>query len=240
MTRCAAQTFPSTTLDNISDTWKLSTDPQFIDKVIDVVGLYLDPPQRAVVLCVDEKSGAQALERSQPTLPLLPVSPARATHDYKRHGTVDLFAALDMATGHVHTQMHAKHRAIEFLAFLDHLDAEVPDGLDVHLVLDNLQTHKTDKVHRWLLRHPRFCLHFIPTSSSWMNMVERWFAELTTKKLRRSSHTSTADLAADIQAWTNAWNTNPKPYRWIKTADQILKSVASYCRRIETQDTSVP
>ena len=216
---------------HLTDTWKLSTDPQFVDKVRDVVGLYLDPPERAVVLCVDEKSQTQALERTRPILPLLPTTPARATHDYKRHGTVDLFAALDIATGRVHTQLHSRHRTEEFRKFLNHLDREVPDELDVHLILDNYSTHKTPAIHRWLLRHPRFHLHFTPTGSSWLNLVERWFGELTTKKLRRSSHTSVTELADDITAWTVAWNTDPKPYRWVKTADAIFESIASYCQR---------
>jgi transposase len=217
---------------HLDDTWKLSADPQFVDKVRDVVGLYLDPPERAVVLCVDSKSQVQALERTRPILPLLPTSPARATHDYKRNGTLDLFAVLDVATGRVHTQLHSRHRAAEFKTFLNHLDRQVPAELDVHLILDNYSTHKTPEIHRWLLRHPRFHLHFIPTGSSWLNLVERWFAELTTKKLRRSSHNSVTELAADITAWAEAWNTNPKPYRWVKTADQILESIASYCQRI--------
>jgi transposase len=213
------------------DTWKLSGDPQFVDKVRDIVGLYLDPPERAVVLCVDEKSQTQALERTRPTLPLLPTTPTRATHDYIRNGTVDLFAALDVATGRVHTQLHSRHRSAEFKKFLNHLDREVPDDLAVHLILDNYSTHKTPEIHRWLLRHPRFVLHFTPTSSSWLNLVERWFGELTTKKLRRSSHATVKALADDITAWTNTWNANPTPYRWVKTADAIFESIASYCQR---------
>jgi transposase len=214
---------------HLHETFKLSTDPQFIDKVRDVVGLYLDPPERAVVLCVDEKAQTQALERTRPGIPLLPATPARGAHDYVRHGTLDLFAALELTTGRVHTQLHSRHRTAEFKTFLDHLDQQVPDEFDVHLVLDNYATHKTPAIHRWLLGHPRFVLHFTPTSASWL--VERWFAELTIKKLKRSSHTSVEDLAADITAWTNAWNTNPKPYRWIKTADHILESIATYCQR---------
>jgi len=216
---------------HLTETWKLSTDPQFVDKVRDVVGLYLDPPERAVVLCVDEKSQTQALERTRPILPLLPTSPARATHDYKRHGTTDLFAALDVATGRVHTQLHSRHRAVEFKKFLAHLDREVPAQLDVHLILDNYSTHKTPEIHRWLLRHPRFHLHFTPTASSWLNLVERWFAELTTKKLRRSSHRTVTELGDDITAWATAWNANPKPYKWVKSADDIFESIASYCQR---------
>ncbi|CAN5911849.1 IS630-like element ISMsm2 family transposase [soil metagenome] len=217
---------------HLVDTWKLSTDPQFVEKVRDVVGLYLDPPERAVVLCVDEKSQTQALARTRPILPLLPTSPARASHDYKRNGTTDLFAALDIATGRVHTQMHSRHRTIEFRKFLNHLDKQVPDDLDVHLILDNYATHKTPAIHRWLLRHRRFHLHFTPTSSSWLNLVERWFAELTTKKLRRSSHDTVEELTDDITAWTDAWNADPKPYTWVKTADAIFESIGNYCQRI--------
>jgi transposase len=216
---------------HLVDTWKLSNDPQFVDKVRDVVGLYLDPPERAVVLCVDEKSQTQALARTRPILPLLPTSPARASHDYKRNGTTDLFAALDVATGRVHTQLHSRHRTAEFKKFLGHLDREVPDDLDVHLILDNYSTHKTPQVHRWLLRHPRFHLHFTPTGSSWLNLVERGFGELTEKKLRRSSHDSVKELNDDITAWTDAWNADPKPYKWVKTADAIFQSIGSYCQR---------
>jgi transposase len=221
---------------HLVDTWKLSTDPQFVDKVRDVVGLYLDPPERAVVLCVDEKSQTQALARTRPILPLLPTSPARASHDYQRNGTTDLFAALDVATGRVHTQMHSRHRTIEFRKFLNHLDKQVPDELDVHLILDNYSTHKTPAIHRWLLRHRRFHLHFTPTSASWLNLVERWFGELTTKKLRRSSHDSVKELVDDITAWTDAWNANPKPYTWIKTADAIFESIGNYCHRISDSE----
>jgi transposase len=216
---------------HLVDTWKLSTDPQFVDKVRDVVGLYLDPPERAVVLCVDEKSQTQALARTRPILPLLPTSPARATHDYVRNGTADLFAALDVATGRVHTQLHSRHRMIEFRKFLNHLDREVPAEFDVHLILDNYSTHKTPEIHRWLLRHRRFHLHFIPTGASWLNLVERWFAELTNKKLRRSSHDTVEELVADINTWTAAWNADPKPYTWVKSAEQIFESIASYCHR---------
>ncbi|CAN5303031.1 IS630-like element ISMsm2 family transposase [soil metagenome] len=223
---------------HLVDTWKLSTDPQFVEKVRDVVGLYLDPPERAVVLCVDEKSQTQALARTQPILPLLPTSPARASHDYKRNGTTDLFAALDVATGRVHTQMHARHRTTEFRKFLNHLDKQVPDEFDVHLVLDNYATHKTPAIHRWLLRHPRFHLHFTPTSSSWLNLVERWFGELTDNKLRRSSHDSVKELTDDINAWTAAWNANPKPYTWVKTAPAIFESIGNYCQRISNSGHS--
>jgi transposase len=214
------------------ETWKLSRDPQFIEKVRDVVGLYLNPPERAVVLCVDEKSQIQALDRTAPTLPMLPGTPQRATHDYKRAGTSSLYAALDLTTGKVIGRLHARHRAIEFKQFLQTLDREVPAELDVHLVLDNSSTHKTPAIQRWLLAHPRFVLHFTPTSSSWLNLVERWFAELTAKKLRRGAHRSVRQLNADIRAWIETWNENPRPYVWTKTADQILESIASYCNRI--------
>ncbi|WP_249011028.1 IS630 family transposase [Conexibacter sp. DBS9H8] len=212
--------------------WKLSKDPLFIEKVRDVVGLYMNPPERAVVLCVDEKSQIQALNRTAPILPLLPGVPERATHDYKRHGTSSLYAALDLATGKVIGRLHSRHRAIEFKKFLQTIDAEVPDDLDVHLVLDNSSTHKTPQIKRWLLAHPRFKLHFTPTSSSWMNLVERWFAELTNKKLRRSAHTSVRQLNHHICAWIDTWNENPRPYVWTKTADQILESITTYCSRI--------
>ncbi len=214
------------------NSWKLSKDPQFVDKVRDIVGLYLDPPERAMVLCVDEKTQIQALNRTQPVFPMMPGTPARASHDYVRHGTSSLYAALNLATGQVIGSLHARHRGQEFLAFLKKLDAEVPADLDCHVVLDNASTHKTPAVKRWLTNHPRFVLHFTPTSSSWLNLVERWFAELTTKKLRRGTHTSVRQLNADIRAWIDTWNDNPRPYIWTKTADQILESVANYCRRI--------
>ncbi len=217
---------------HLQETFKLSTDPQFIDKVRDVVGLYLDPPERAVVLCVDEKSQMQALDRTQPTFPLLPGTPERATHDYKRNGTSSLFAALDAATGKVIGQLRRRHRAVEFKKFLAAIDAEVPDDLDVHLVLDNYATHKTPEIQRWLARHPRFHLHFTPTGASWLNLVERWFAELTTKKLQRSTHKSVQALEADVRDWIATWNDNPRPFVWRKTADQILHSLSEYCQRI--------
>jgi transposase len=213
-------------------TWKLSKDPQFIDKVRDVVGLYLNPPERAVVLCVDEKSQIQALDRSAPILPMLPGVPERATHDYRRAGTSSLYAALDIATGKVIGRLHARHRAIEFKKFLQTIDREVPDDLAVHVVLDNSSTHKTPAIQRWLAAHPRFVLHFTPTSSSWLNLVERWFAELTAKKLKRGAHRSVRQLNADIRAWIQTWNDNPKPFVWTKTADEILDSIARYCNRI--------
>lgn len=214
------------------DSWKLSKDPQFVDKVIDVVGLYLNPPERAVVLCVDEKSQIQALDRTAPILPMLPGVPERATHDYKRSGTSSLYAALDITTGKVIGKLHSRHRAIEFKKFLATIDQAVPADLDVHLVLDNSSTHKTPAIQRWLLAHPRFVMHFTPTSSSWLNLVERWFAELTTKKLRRGTHRSVTELNKDIRAWIETWNENPRPYVWTKTADQILESIGNYCTRI--------
>jgi transposase len=212
--------------------WKLSKDPQFVAKVRDVVGLYLNPPERAVVLCVDEKSQIQALDRTSPILPLLPGTPQRATHDYKRAGTSSLYAALDIVSGQVIGSLHARHRAIEFKKFLQTLDREVPDELDVHVILDNSSTHKTPAVKKWLLAHPRFVLHFTPTSSSWLNLVERWFSELTSKKLRRGTHRSVRELNTDIRDWIADWNENPRPYVWTKTADQILESISRYCNRI--------
>jgi transposase len=212
------------------ETWKLSRDPQFIEKVRDVVGLYLDPPERAVVLCVDEKSQIQALDRTAPVLPMLPGTPERATHDYKRSGTSSLYAALDLATGKVIGSLHARHRAIEFKKFLATVEREVPPELDVHVILDNSSTHKTPAIQRWLLAHPRFVLHFTPTSSSWLNLVERWSAELTNKKPRRGAHRSVAELNRDIRAWIQTWNENPRPFVWTKTADQILESIARYWR----------
>jgi transposase len=215
-----------------AETFKLSRDPQFIEKVRDVVGLYLDPPERALVLAVDEKSQIQALDRSQPVLPLLPGTPERRSHDYVRHGTTSLFAALDVASGRVYGQLKRRHRAREFLGFLRHLDAEVPSELDVHLILDNYATHTTPEIRRWLVRHPRFQLHFTPTGASWLNLVERWFSELTTKRLRRSAHRSVAALSRDIMAWVERWNESPRPFIWTKSADEILASVAAYCQRI--------
>jgi transposase len=214
------------------DAWKLSRDPQFIDKVRDVVGLYLDPPEAAVVLCVDEKSQIQALDRTAPIFPMLPGTPARASHDYKRAGTSSLYAALDIASGKVIGSLHTRHRAVEFKKFLQKIDDQVPAEFTVHVVLDNASTHKTPAVKRWLAAHPRFVLHFTPTSSSWLNLVERWFGELTTKKLQRGTHRSVRALNADIRAWINTWNDNPRPYIWTKTADQILDSIARYCTRI--------
>ena len=217
---------------HIVQTWKLSTDPQFIDKVRDVVGLYMSPPENALVLCVDEKSQIQALDRTAPCLPMLPTTPARMTHDYVRNGTTSLFAAFDLASGSVIAQPYRRHRHQEFLRFLKLIDTAVPQGLDLHLVLDNYATHKTPEIQNWLLKHPRFWLHFTPTSSSWLNLVERWFAELTNRKLRRSAHRSVTDLETDIRKWINEWNKDPRPFVWTKTADEILETLAAYCERI--------
>jgi transposase len=213
------------------ETWKLSKDPQLIERVHDICGLYLNPPERAVVLCVDEKSQIQALDRTAPTLPMLPGTPERATHDYERHGTSSLYAALNVQSGEVISSLHQRHRAIEFLKFLKTIDHNVPDHLVVHLVLDNASSHKTPTVRRWLARHPRFVLHFTPTSSSWINLVERWFGELTTKLLRRGQHRSARALNADIRNWIDTWNKDPRPYVWTKTAEQILNSIKRYCER---------
>ncbi len=215
-----------------TEAFKLSPDPQFIDKVRDIVGLYLNPPDAAVVLCVDEKSQIQALDRSAPMLPLMPGVPVRHTHDYVRNGTTNLYAALDLASGKVIADMSPRHRAEEFRRFLNLIERSVPDHLDVHVVLDNSSTHKTPSIQRWLVRHPRFTLHFTPTYSSWLNLVERWFAELTTKWIRRSAHRSVRDLVASIRTWITNWNEDPRPYVWHKTAEQILDSLASYCQRI--------
>jgi len=212
--------------------FKLSPDPQFIDKVRDVVGLYLNPPDAAVVLCVDEKTQVQALDRSAPILPLLPGTPARQTHDYKRNGTTNLYAALDVASGNVIADLAPRHRAEEFRRFLNLIDKNVPEHLDVHVIADNSSTHKTPSIQRWLVRHPRFTLHFTPTYSSWLNLVERWFAELTTKWLKRSAHRSVKELVASIRTWITNWNDHPKPFVWHKTADEILDNLANYCQRI--------
>ena len=217
---------------HLTEEFKLSPDPQFIDKVRDVAGLYLNPPEAAVVLCVDEKTQIQALDRTAPILPLMPAAAQRRTHDYRRHGTTDLFAALDAATGKVIASMTPRHRSEEFRKFLNLIDKEVPQHLDVHIVLDNVSTHKTPSIQRWLVRHPRFSFHFTPTYSSWMNLVERWFSELTTKWIRRGTHTSVTDLKDSINAWTDNWNNNPRPFIWRKTADEILDNLASYIQRI--------
>ena len=215
-----------------SESFKLSTDPLFIEKVRDVVGIYLNPPENALVFCVDEKSQIQALNRAQPVLPMMPGVPQRQTHDYVRAGTTTLFAALDIATGKVISALHQRHRAIEFRKFLVRINTEVPAGLDVHVICDNYGTHKTPAIRRWLAAHPRFHMHFIPTGSSWLNLVERWFGELTTKLLQRGVHLSVADLKKDLRGWIEQWNDNPRPYVWTKTADDILDSLTRYMLRI--------
>ena len=212
--------------------FKLSTDPQFVDKVIDVVGLYHNPPEAAVVLCVDEKSGMQALDRSQPVLPMMPGMPERRTHDYVRHGTSSLFAAFNVADGTVISALHRQHRAIEFRKFLVAIDKAVPAGLEVHLICDNLATHKTAAIRDWLARHPRFHLHFTPTGSSWINQVERWFGLLTEQLIRRGVHTSVGALENDVREWIKTWNQNPKPFVWTKTAEDILLSLSKYMAKI--------
>ncbi len=217
---------------HLVDTWKLSKDPQFIDKVRDIVGLYLDPPDMAMVLCVDEKSQMQALDRTAPVLPMMPSVPGRQTSDYIRHGTTSLFAALDIATGKVIGQHQRRHRHQEFLRFLKTIDANTPKDLDLHLICDNYATHKTPAIKTWLAAHPRFHLHFTPTSGSWLNLVERWFGELTNRKLRRSTHHSVKELETDVNAWIAGWNDDPKPFVWTKTADEILTNLANYCTRL--------
>lgn len=214
-----------------SATFKLSTDPLFVDKVQDIVGLYMSPPTRAVVLCVDEKSQIQALDREQPVLPMVPGVPERRTHTYVRNGTTSLFAALDVATGAVIGKCYKRHRATEFLDFLKRIDAVMPEGPDIHLVINNYATHKTPRIKAWLARRPHWHVHFTPTSASWINQVERWFAELTRKQLQRGVHRSTAELEADIVAFIKAHNENPKPYKWVKSADEILAAVKRFCQK---------
>ena len=215
-----------------TDGFKLSSDPLFTEKVVDVVGLYHDPPEKAVVLCVDEKSQIQALDRSQPVLPMMPGMPERRSHDYYRHGITSLFAAFNIADGTVISELHRQHRATEFRKFLATIDKAVPAELDVHLVCDNYGTHKTPAIRAWLAKHPRFHMHFTPTGSSWINQVERWFGFLTSQMIRRGVHKSVQALEADIRAWVENWNDDPKPFVWRKTAEEILDSLARYCRRI--------
>ncbi len=214
-----------------TETFKLSKDPLFIEKVRDIVGLYMAPPERAMVLCVDEKSQIQALDRTAPLLPMRPGQVERRTHDYVRHGTTSLFAALDVKTGAVIGECHRRHRAQEFRQFLQTIDASVPEDLELHLVLDNLSTHKTPVIKRWLLKHPRFHLHFTPTSTSWINLVERWFALLTEKQIRRGVHRSTVALEDAIEQFIAINNEAPKPFIWTKSADEILASIQRFCRR---------
>ena len=217
---------------HLSHSFKLSTDPRFVEKVRDVVGLYLDPPDKALVLCVDEKSQIQALDRTQPSLPLNFGTPQTHTHDYRRHGTTTLFAALDVATGRVIGKIKRRHRAVDFISFLRHVDRTVPEDLEVHMILDNYRTHKTDKVKRWLLRHPRFHCHFTPTYSSWINLVERFFASLTEHQLRRGSHRSVVAVEKAIRSYLEMHNEQPKPFRWTKSADEIIESVHSVLKEI--------
>ena len=221
---------------HLTDAFKLSADPQFVAKVVDVIGLYHNPPDKAVVLCVDEKSQIQALDRSHPVLPMMPGMPERRTHDYYRHGVTSLFAAFNIADGTVISELHRRHRAAEFKKFLATIDKNVPAGLDVHLVCDNYATHKTPAIRAWLERHPRFHVHFTPTGSSWLNQVERWFAYLTTQKIRRGAHKSVQALEADIRTWIAGWNQNPRPFTWTKTAEEILDSLAKYLARISGEE----
>lgn len=214
-----------------TETFKLSSDPLFIEKVRDVVGLYLNPPDRAMVLCVDEKAQIQALDRTRPLLPMRPGQVERRTHDYVRHGTTSLFAALETQTGRVIGQCHRRHRSVEFRKFLDTVDSAVPTDLDVHLIMDNYGTHKTALIQRWLAKRPRFQVHFTPTSASWLNMVERWFARLTEKQLRRGVHPGTEALEKAIYQYLEVTNENPKPFVWTKTADEILANLARFCKR---------
>jgi transposase len=214
------------------DSFKVSPDPDLVEKIRDLVGLYLNPPVSAMVFAVDEKPQIQALNRTAPILPMLPTTPQRATHDYERNGTCDLFAALEIATGRVITDIRKSHTSADFITFLNKVNREVPTDLDVHVILDNLATHKTPAVHKWLLRHRRFHFHFTPTYGSWMNLVERWFSALTTKKLTRAAHRSVKELAADINSWVEHWNENPTPFVWHKTAKQILERLAGYCADI--------
>ena len=211
------------------ENFKLSTDPDFVAKVRDVVGLYVTPPAHAIVLCVDEKSQIQALDRSQPLLPMRPGQPARRSHDDTRHGTTSLFAALDIATGHVIGKCYPRHRATEFRKFLDEIEANVPSDLDVHLVMDNYATHKTPLIRNWLARRPRWHVHLTPTSSSWLNQVERFFALLTDRQIRRGVHRSVAALHDAIASFIEQHNADPKPFRWTKSADDILASIERFC-----------
>ena len=222
---------PSGLQPHRSETFKLSTDPLFVEKVRDIVGLYLAPPDRALVLCVDEKSQIQALDRTQPLLPMRPGQIERRTHDYTRHGTTSLFAALDIATGAVIGRCYPKHRSSEFRKFLDQVEINVPADLDVHLVMDNYATHKTKPVRDWLAKRPHWHVHFTPTGASWINQVERFFALLTEKQIKRGVHRSTQQLESDIRAFIDAHNADPKPFRWTKSADDILAAIQRFCQR---------
>lgn len=212
-----------------TETFKLSKDPLFVDKVRDIAGLYMAPPERALVLCVDEKSQIQALDRTQPVLPMRPGKPERRSHDYTRYGTLSLFAALDVATGKVIGKCYPRHRSAEFLKFLREIEANVPDDLDVHLVMDNYATHKTPAIRKWLAARPRWHVHFTPTSASWINQVERFFADLTERQIRRGVHRSTRELEAAIVSYIEAHNDSPKPFKWTKSADDILAAIKRFC-----------
>ena len=221
-----------------AETFKLSTDPLFVEKVRDIIGLYLSPPERALVLCVDEKSQIQALDRTQPLLPMRPGQAERRTHDYKRHGTTSLFAALDIKAGTVIGQCMPRHRAVEFRRFLDTVEKNVPRDLDIHVVMDNASSHKTKLIRDWFARRPRWHMHYTPTSASWLNQVERFFGLLTEGQIRRGAHRSTAELEAAIAAYIDARNADPKPFRWTKSADDILAAIARFCQR--TIDVQLP
>jgi transposase len=216
---------------HLTETFKLSPDPLLIEKVRDIVGLYVNPPEHAVVLCVDEKSQIQALDRTQPLLPMRPGQPERRSHDYTRHGTTSLFAALDAKTGRVLSQTHRRHRSVEFRKFLDLVEASVPPGVDIHLIMDNYGTHKTALIRNWFAKRPRFHVHFTPTYSSWLNLIERWFAELTNKQIRRGAHRSVHELERAIDDFVEAHNTEPRPFTWTKGADDILTSIERFARR---------
>ena len=216
---------------HLVDGFKMSSDPFFVDKVIDVVGLYHNPPEDAVVFCVDEKSQIQALDRSHPVLPMMPGMPERRTHDYRRNGVTSLFAAFNISDGTVISEIRRRHRAVEYKRFLTAIDKAVPDDLDVHIVVDNLSTHKTPAIKAWLARHPRFHIHFTPTGSSWINQVERWFSYLTTQLLQRGVYKNVQNLEKDIRNWIVLWNADPKPFVWTKTAEDILNSLAKYLKR---------
>jgi transposase len=214
-----------------TETFKLSPDPLLIEKVRDIVGLYVNPPEHAVVLCVDEKSQIQALDRTQPLLPMRPGQAERRTYDYERHGTTSLFAALETKTGQVIGRFHRRHRSVDFRKFLDAIETEVPRGLDVHLIMDNYGTHKTPLIRNWFAKRPRFHVHFTPTYGSWINLVERWFAELTNKQIRRGVHRSVSDLESAIREFIEVHNNNPKPFVWTKSADDILGSISRFAQR---------
>ena len=214
-----------------ADTFKLSPDPQLVEKVRDIVGLYMNPPDHALVLCVDEKGQIQALDRTQPLLPLRPGQVERGTHDYKRHGTTSLFAALEMKTSRVIGQLHRRHRSHEFRQFLDAIEAQVPADLEIHLIVDNYGTHKTALIRKWFAKRPRFHVHFTPTYGSWINLVERWFAELTNKRIRRGVFRSVKELESAIREYIDVHNEDPTPFVWTRTADQILDSIARYAQR---------